>query len=652
MSKIYIIGNVTEESVEIQRLLESHGYSVKSESGDDLKNLNYDDEFQILRINESNHSLSQDKCEKDDYKSIFENSTNFIIIRTLEGLILDVNPMACEMLGYSSEDLMKKNFMDLIPSKYHGYLRELKVTLESQGFVDYEIFFLRKDGSLLNAEARCTTLKYANQDAVMCIGRDISERKKIEKALKESEENYRRIVETACEGILVSDKDICITYANLEMLESLGYELEEMIGKNLDHFIFKEDLKDHYRRIEKRRKNLSERFERRLRCKDGSERWMLVSATPILDEGVFKGSFAMFTDITHNKIAEEALRNSEEKHRSVVENAAEGIVILDRIGTLVDVNKKILELTGVSRDEVIGKNIIKLVPIVGVSVKDALAEFWDVICGKKLRKPYWTFKVNGRETNLIAHSSIIKKNRKITGVSVILEDVTERLKIEDKLKESVKEKEVLLREIHHRVKNNLQIISSLLNLQSNYIKNKDDLEIFRDSQNRIKSMAVIHEQLYQTEDFTGIHVGNYIKSLTQSLFNSYNVSGSLIKLNISVQNIKFDIDTAIPLGLLINELLTNSLKHAFPCISDGQVSLTELYPKYRQDVNCLISLKLDSKNGEYILVVGDNGVGIPHNYDYKNSGTLGFRLINSLVNQLDGSIKLDRSRGTKFTIKF
>lgn len=544
MSKIYIIGNVTEESKKIQRLLKLHGYSVKLESDYDLKNLNSDNEDQILRINESNHSLFQDKSEKDDYKSIFENSTNFIIIQTLEGLILDVNPRACEMLGYSREDLIKKNFMDLIPSKYHGYLLEIKGTLESQGFVDYEIFFLRKDGSLLNTEARCTALKYSNQNAVMCTGRDISKHKKIEKALKESEENNSYL------------------------------------------------------------------------------------------------------------IAEEALRNSEEKYRSVVENAAEGIVILDRIGTLMDVNNKILEITGVSRDEVIGKNIIKLVPIVGISVKDALAEFWDVIRGKKLRKPYWTFKVNGRETNLIAHTSLIKKNGKINGVSVILEDVTERLKIEDTLKESVKEKEVLLSEIHHRVKNNLQIISSLLNLQSNYIKNEDDLEIFRDSQNRIKSMAVIHEQLYQFEDFTGINIGNYIKSLTQSLFNSYNVSGSLIKLNISFENIKFDIDKAIPLGLLINELLTNSLKHAFPCISGVQVSLTELYPKYRQDFNCLISLKLESKNGKYILVVGDNGVGMPLDYDYKNSGTLGFQLINSLVNQLDGSIKLDRSLGTKFTIKF
>ncbi len=651
MSKI-VIENEAGEASEIQRILESCGYSVKLASDEDLEDRNSDDECQILRIIGSNHSLVEDKREKDDYKSLFEKSTNFIIIRTLQGWIMDANPMSCEMLGYSREELTNKNFMDLFPTTFHDYLRELTVTLESRGFVDYEIFFIRKDGSLLNAEARCTLMKYANQDAVMCIGWDISERKKIEKALEESEENYRRIVETAREGILAADEDMRITYANPEMLDLLGYKLEELVNKNLTHIIFKEDLKDHHKRMDSRRKHISERYERRFRCKGGSGRWMIVSTTPVLDEGIFKGLFAMFTDITHMKSAEEALKSSEEKYRLVVENAAEGIVILDKMGKVVDINKKLLELTGLSRGEVLDKSFVKLIPRFGINVKAALTEFYHVIRGKSIKEPYWTIKVNDREINLIAHSSLIKKDGKVTGVSVILEDVTESLNIENKLKDSVKEKEVLLREIHHRVKNNLQIISSLLNLQSSYIKNEDILEIFRDSQNRIKSMAVIHEQLYQSEDFTGINVGNYIKSLSQSLFDSYNVSGSLIKLNICVENIKFDIDTAIPLGLLINELLTNSLKHAFPCIHDGQVSLNELYPEYMQDVNCLISLKLESRNGEYILIVDDNGVGIPKDYDYKNSGTLGFQLINSLVIQLDGSINLDRSRGTEFTIKF
>ncbi len=648
MSKILIVGDAASEALEIQRLLESYGYYVTLTSSD----LNPDDEYQILRVNESNRV----KDQEDDYRSLFENATDSIIIRTLAGRVIDVNPMACEMLGYTREELLTKNFLNLISPDCHDYLQELNGILLSKGFVDYETYLLRRDDSIFNAEARCTMVRYGQEDVIMCICRDITERKKIEKALRESKENYRRIVETACEGILVSDEYMRITYANPEMLELLGYKLEEMLGKKLTDFLYKEDLEDHYKRVENRKKNLSERFERRLKHKDGSKCWMLVAATPIFDGGVFKGSFAMFTDITHIKHAEEALRDSEEKYRLVVENAAEGIVILDRIGNLVDVNKKVLEIVELSREDVIGKNITKLVPLVGINVKDALTEFLNVI-GRRVdkKKQYWTFKVKGNETNFIAHSSFLKRNGRITGLSVILEDVTERLKIEDKLKESVKEKEVLLREIHHRVKNNLQIISSLLNLQSKYIINDEDLEIFKDSQNRIKSMAIIHEQLYQSEDFTGINVGNYIKRLSQDLFNSYNVSGNLIKLNLNVEDIKFSINTAIPLGLLINELLTNSLKHAFPCLTNGQISLTK-YSNPQETLpssgDCSISLNLSSRNGEYTLIITDNGVGMPEDFDYKNIGSLGFQLINNLVKQLNGSIELDRNRGTKFKIEF
>ena len=203
-------------------------------------------------------------------------------------------------------------------------------------------------------------------------------------------------------------------------------------------------------------------------------------------------------------------------------------------------------------------------------------------------------------------------------------------------KASLKEKEVLLKEIHHRVKNNLQIISSLLTIQAEKIKDHDALEYFKESQNRIVSMAIIHEKLYQSGDLARIDIAEYIRTLTNDLFHSYGVHSDVISLKINAKGNLMGIDTAIPCGLIINELVSNSLKHAFPAGKKGE-----------------ISIDLSSHgNDHYVLNVSDDGVGIPENLDIDNTESLGLRLINTLADQLDGSIVLDRNDRTTFRIEF
>ncbi len=218
---------------------------------------------------------------------------------------------------------------------------------------------------------------------------------------------------------------------------------------------------------------------------------------------------------------------------------------------------------------------------------------------------------------------------------VSLQDITERIIAENNLKNSVKDKDILMREIHHRVKNNLQIISSLLNLQSQYIKDKYALDIFSDSQNRVRSMAIIHEKLYKSESMSKIDFGDYISDLADSLFYNHNVNKSRIKLNKNMDKIYFNVDTAIPCGLIINELITNCLKHAFPNDINGEVSID--------------LLKIEDK---YVLSVNDSGVGFPENIDYKNTESLGLQLVTNLVNQIDGTIELDNVDGSSFRIIF
>ena len=204
------------------------------------------------------------------------------------------------------------------------------------------------------------------------------------------------------------------------------------------------------------------------------------------------------------------------------------------------------------------------------------------------------------------------------------------------LQQSVKEKEVLLAEIHHRVKNNLQVISSLLSLQTSVIDDAGVKEMFRESRDRVKSMALTHDQLYRSDDLARVDFGRYIRDLAGALFRSYGVNSDAVRLTVDVADVSLGLDEAVPCGLMINELVSNSLKHAFPGGRRGELA---------------IGLHKDD-DGRHTLVVRDNGVGCPDGLDIRNTETLGLQLVSSLADQLGGTMELDTSSGAKFSITF
>ncbi len=216
-------------------------------------------------------------------------------------------------------------------------------------------------------------------------------------------------------------------------------------------------------------------------------------------------------------------------------------------------------------------------------------------------------------------------------VHVLLQ--TRRLSVQ--VNQLLKDKEMLMKEIHHRVKNNLMIISSLLSLQSKYIKDEDARGIFKESQNRAKSMALIHERLYRSSDLKSIDFPDYLRSLTRDLFDTYLTERGRVRLEMDVDNVMMDVNNAVPLGLIINEMVTNSLKYAFPGDNEG-----------------IIGIKFHKEGDEYILMVSDDGVGIPDDFEVEKSDSLGMLLINSLTSQIQGELELKRHPGTTFIIKF
>ncbi len=225
---------------------------------------------------------------------------------------------------------------------------------------------------------------------------------------------------------------------------------------------------------------------------------------------------------------------------------------------------------------------------------------------------------------------------KLHGLIGIALDITDRKLAEEQIKNSLKEKELLLKEIHNRVKNNLQVISSLLNLQAGYIKDEQARARFKESRDRLKAMALIHEKLYQSQDLTSIDFGGYIRNLAVHLFRSHQVNAQAVTLSLDIDPINLDIDRAMPCGLIINELVANSLQYAFPDGGRGEIQLA-----FHEDAHRQITLQ-----------VGDTGAGLPENLDFRQAGSLGFQLLNSLTEQIQGTITLDRRGGTKFTITF
>ncbi len=240
--------------------------------------------------------------------------------------------------------------------------------------------------------------------------------------------------------------------------------------------------------------------------------------------------------------------------------------------------------------------------------------------------------------NYLLYKEISEHDKKLTKKNEELINENKKRKLaEEKINASLNEKEVLLREIHHRVKNNMQVISSLLELQSRSLKDKNLVGVLEEGQNRIKAMSMIHEKLYRSENLASINFGEYIKNLANDLFKSYKMSVARVALKMELSDITIDINSVVPCGLIVNELITNSLKHAFPDRRKGEIK---------------ISLH-KNEDAEIELVFSDNGVGIPEDIDYRNTDSMGLRLIFNLTeHQLGGKVELDRSRGTEFRITF
>jgi two-component system, sensor histidine kinase PdtaS len=320
-----------------------------------------------------------------------------------------------------------------------------------------------------------------------------------------------------------------------------------------------------------------------------------------------------------------------ERFRALLDESNDAIFMINVAdGRLLDISGSVCRYLGLDRTALLEKTIYELVD------DETAARIGRLFAGRdECRSFTTTMHVANNRAIPFEFTIKIVSMYGVSSAVAVGRDISERRVAEEQIKATLREKEVMLKEIHHRVKNNMQVISSLLSIQSQYLADSRDLDLFRRSQDRVRSMALVHEKLYQTDDMAVIDFSPYIESLTRNLLVSYRDDASTVKLNLDVAGVFLGIDTAIPCGLIVNELVSNALKHAFPGGRKGQLTIY-----MRQD-------------GEsYVLEVSDDGTGLSHLPDIEKSQSMGLQLVTLLTEQLDGTMSLDTSHGTKFRITF
>jgi PAS domain S-box-containing protein len=450
-----------------------------------------------------------------------------------------------------------------------------------------------------------------------------------------SREVFRRVVEAVPSAMLVIGADGRIALTNAQLDQLFGYARDELVGQSIEVLVPARYRMGHpalrlgfFARPQSRPMGAG-RDLYALR-KDGSEFPVEIGLNPIETED---GSFVLSSvlDLSPRK-------RVEERFRRVVEAAPSAMVMINRGGLIEMVNNQAERMFGYDRAELLGRPVEILVPVRFRQGHPQLrGDFFADLQSRPMGagRDLYALRKDGSEFPVEIGLNPIETEEETMVLSAIV-DISDRKQKEHRIQAALEEKNILLSEIHHRVKNNLQIVHSLLDLQSARLTDQAAIEMLNDSKNRVSSMALIHQILYQSKDFAEIDFRSVLDSLVPTLVQSYRIAPTTIDVQLDAENVPLALNAAIPCGLIVNELISNSLKHAFPAGRAGKLNIF-----MKQDGESTVTLRVE-----------DDGVGIPQELDFETASTLGLQLVQLLTNQLKGALDISRVNPTRFTITF
>ncbi|MFO0879053.1 MAG: PAS domain S-box protein [Gemmataceae bacterium] len=575
------------------------------------------------------------------FRGIFERAPIGITITSIEGNMVLCNLAYCQILGYSQEELQRIHFSNLIhPDDLADNLNRIQLlTTGEASHVEVENRYLHRNGSAVWVHKIISLLvdRQGKPSHYLVLATDITPRKRTEAALRESEARFRSAFELAPIGMSLVAPDGRYLQVNRPLCDIIGYTESELLTSVYQTHLHPDDL--HLALAGSQRlltgETALEVIETRCIHKTGAIRLVQLTTSIYRDpEGHPQYFISHVIDITDRKAAERALANQQAVLRQFIKSMPGAVAMFDREMRYLHLSDRWLVEFNLEGQDLIGRCHYEVFP--------GLPERFRVnhqrsLAGSVERcdEEEYVFEDGSKEWMQWECRPWYDAEGAIGGIILFILNITARHLAEEKLRTSLHEKEVLLREVHHRVKNNLQIISTLLDLQSDHTQDPPALEMFRESRDRVKAMALMHERMYRSKDLARIHFAEYVEQLMRDLKRTYQRPGVEIALQMTLDGTSLPLDQAIPCGLLLNELVSNCFKHAFVGRTTGKIEVF-----------------LSNQGNGSELTVADNGVGFPAHLDFRATTTFGLQLVQTLVAQLHGTIDLDSRAGSRFIVRF
>lgn len=622
---VFLTHHAEQKYLDKIRGINSYGYVLK-ESGEFILIESIKMAYRLF----SAHQATKESEEK--YRAAFMTSPDSININNMDGLYVDINDGFTTLTGYTREEVIGKLSSEIhiwaIPEDRVRLVEGLRKNGE---VVDLESMFRCKNGSLKTGLMSARIISIKNEPHILSITRDITKKKEVEEQLKSSEHRFKAIFDQAADGILIGSNQGIITDTNISMCQMTGYSQEELIGNSINILFPSDELHHQPLRYDLVYTGTTVQRERTIVTKDGRRLPVLMNTKKVEDNCLQ----AIFHDLSDLRTAEQSLRKSEERFRLAVEGSRDGLwdwnlqtgkaYYSDRFATMLGYEPKEIPHTEAAWQDLLHPED-----------KEAALEHVADYLERKVDYYESTFRMkakNGSYRWITSRGKALFDDQgtpiRFVGFNT---DISAQKKQTDEVKRLLEEKDFLLKEVTHRVKNNLAMISSLINLKQSALKDKLDLS---DLKHQINAIRIVHDKLHSSHEYSFIDFEAYSRELLKEIFSASTTPP--VKLEIEMEDAELPAKTIIPLGLILNETATNAIKHGFSPDTEAHFK---------------VHMSRDPQLDQYSLSLSNSGKPFEGTLDTTSAETVGVPLIKALVAQIRGTLELETEPQTNFIIKF